>query len=69
MEKEIKTVNWDTARDSDKKIRPIENFTKIKSFNDFQDLNDVIECLALVSMDEIIKLIDRPWIIQENDIA
>lgn len=60
-------VDWDTARDSDRQIKPANNFTCVKTLSNFQELDEVGKDMACLSMWEIMKLIEGQWIIKGAD--
>lgn len=60
-------VDWDTARNSDRQIKPAYNFTYVKTLSNFQELDEVGKDMACLSMWEIIKLIEGQWIIKGVD--
>jgi hypothetical protein len=60
-------VDWDTARDSDREIKPLENFTCVETLDNFQELDEVGRDMACLSMEEIIKLIEGQWLVKGVD--
>lgn len=60
-------VDWDTARDSDRQIKPAYNFTCVKTLSNFQELDEVGKDMTCLSMWEIMKLIEGQWIIKGVD--
>lgn len=60
-------VDWDTARYSGRTIKPLENFTNVGTLDNFQELDEVGNDMACLSMEEIIKLIEGKWLVKGVD--